>query len=203
MRSFPLLFAILLPFLALPVRAENPMRWYNEPKEWSEKDGTYTVTVPAGTDYWRTTHYGFIRDNGPFYYQEQEGDFVAQVHVTGKYRELFHQAGLMIRIDEKNWIKTGVEFVDNVQNISAVVTRDVSDWSVIPREDSPESIWLKLTRKGDFVQIEYSLDAKRYQMLRLAYFPPEVKAQIGLMAAAPEKKSFDVVFDHFSVMPLK
>lgn len=179
------------------------MQWSHQPKQWSEKNGAVTATVDPGTDFWRITHYGFIRDNGPFYFTRQKGDFVARVHVIGHYRELFHQAGLMVRIDEKNWIKTGIEYVDGVQNISAVVTREVSDWSVVPRTDSPESVWLQLTRKGDFVQIEYSFDAKKYQMLRLAYFPPNVEAQIGMVAAAPGKQSFSVTFDHFSVEPIR
>jgi regulation of enolase protein 1 (concanavalin A-like superfamily) len=188
---------------ALMAQGAAPMHWLHEPRQWSAHDGVLTETVDPGTDFWRVTHYGFIRDNGPFYFQEQDGDFEARVHVTGHYRELFHQAGLMVRIDEKNWIKTGIEYVDGVQNVSAVVTREVSDWSVVPRTDSPESVWLQMTRKGDFVQIEYSFDGKKYNMLRLAYFPPRVKVQIGMVAAAPGKESFPVTFDHFTVTPLK
>ena len=184
--------------------AQSPgMHWTNEPKQWSDKGGVLTATVDPGTDFWRVTHYGFIRDNGPFYWQEQAGDFVATVHITGHYHELFHQAGLMVRIDEKNWIKTGIEYVDGVQNVSAVVTREFSDWSVVPRKDSPESVWLRLTRKNDFVQVEYSFDGTNFQMLRLAYFPPNVKVQIGMVAAAPGKQSFPVVFDQFAVKPLE
>lgn len=176
------------------------MHWSNEPKQWKATPGGVTATVDPGTDYWQVTHYGFVRDNGPFYYREQDGDFEAAIHVTGHYRELFHQAGLMVRIDAKNWIKTGIEYVDGAQNVSAVVTREVSDWSVAPRSDSPESVWLKLKRKNDFVQIKYSFDGTKYQMLRLAYFPPKVKVQIGMVAAAPGKQSFSVTYDHFSVV---
>ena len=179
------------------------MRWNHEPKQWSVKNGTVTATVDPGTDFWRVTHYGFIRDNGPFYFEEREGDFEATVHVTGKYRELYHQAGLMIRVDEKNWIKTGIEYVNGVQNVSAVVTRDFSDWSVVPRKDNPESVWLRLKREGNFVQVEYSFDGHEYQMLRLAYFPPGGKVQIGMVAAAPGKQSFEVSFDHFEVKALQ
>ncbi|WP_216841110.1 DUF1349 domain-containing protein [Acidobacterium sp. S8] len=190
--------------LASALVAQTPhMSWMNEPKQWSEHGDVMTATVEPGTDFWRVTHYGFIRDNGPFYSQEQTGDFIATVHIRGHYRELFHQAGLMIRIDEKNWIKTGIEYVDGVQNVSAVVTRDVSDWSVVPRTDSPEAVWLRLTRKDDFVQIEYSFNGTTFEMLRLAYFPPKVKVQIGMVAAAPGKQNFSVSFDHFSIKTLK
>jgi regulation of enolase protein 1 (concanavalin A-like superfamily) len=199
---------LLCAFLFVAVTAcvaqsGTEMRWSHEPKQWTAKDGMISATVDPGTDFWRITHYGFIRDNGPFYFQEQTGDFEASVHVTGKYRELYHQAGLMVRVDEKNWIKTGIEYVNGVQNVSAVVTREFSDWSVVPRTDSPESVWLRLKRQGNFVQIEYSFDGSKYEMLRLAYFPPDVKVQIGMVAAAPGKENFAVRFDHFSVKPLK
>lgn len=179
------------------------MKWYHAPVKWAHEHQKISVTVDPKTDYWQVTHYGFIRDNGPFYFTEQSGDFQATVKVKGAYKELFHQAGLMIRINDKNWIKTGIEYVDGVQNVSAVVTRDFSDWSVVPRHDSPEAIWLKLIRKGDYVQVEYSFDNKEFSMLRLAYFPPKVKAQIGPVAAAPGKLPFNVEFEDFKVEALK
>lgn len=175
------------------------MKWMNEPSEWAGDNQQLSMTVDAGTDFWRVTHYGFIRDNGPFYYVEREGDFVASVKVSGQYRELFHQAGLMVRLDDKNWIKTGIEYVDGVQNVSAVVTREVSDWSVVPRNDSPDAIWLSLLRKGDYVEIRYSFDGERYEMLRLAYFPPGGVVGVGLVAAAPGKEVFKVLFEDFRV----
>ncbi|SFD74982.1 hypothetical protein SAMN05518672_10355 [Chitinophaga sp. CF118] len=200
-----LLLILVLSFCIGNLHAQNQtpvMKWFNEPGKWTGNAKKLDVTVDPATDYWRVTHYGFIRDNGPFYFQEQEGDFEASVKISGHYQELFHQAGLMVRIDNKNWIKTGIEYVDGVQNVSAVVTREVSDWSVVPRHDSPEHVWLKLLRKGDFVEIKYSFDGAKYDMLRLAYFPPNVKAQIGIVAAAPGKKSFPVVFENFEVKPV-
>lgn len=143
------------------------MIWYNEPRQWSGDAKQLTLTVDADTDFWRTTHYGFIRDNGPFYYQEVTGDFEATVRINGQYTELFHQAGLMIRLDPLNWIKTGIEYVDGSQQVSAVVTRDVSDWSVVPRTDNPDQVWLKLLRKSDYVEISYSFNQQRYDLLRL------------------------------------
>ena len=175
------------------------MEWFNPPLHWNSDDSNVDVTVEAGTDYWQITHYGFIRDNGHFYYNEVAGDFEATVKVTGNYMEQYHQAGLMIRIDEKNWIKTGIEYVDSVQHVSAVVTRNFSDWSVIPCNDNPSSTWLKLRRRKDYVEIKYSLNNTEYHMLRLAYFPPDIKVMIGIVAAAPGNQSFTVNFASFKV----
>jgi regulation of enolase protein 1 (concanavalin A-like superfamily) len=197
------LLSAVLVLGALSVSAQSPptMRWLNAPKKATVTAAKVQVQVDGGTDFWRVTHYGFIRDNGHFLYQEQEGDFVAKVKVVGHYQDLYDQAGLMIRLDEKNWIKTGIEYVKGVQNVSAVVTREVSDWSVVPRQDSPAAVWLTLLRKGDYVEIQYSFDNKEFRMLRLAYFPPTPgkKVQIGLMCAAPDGKGFPVEFEDFSI----
>jgi regulation of enolase protein 1 (concanavalin A-like superfamily) len=197
MKNIILSFLLLTTALAFAQKEE--MHWLNQPKKFSGNAKKLTFTVEPGTDFWQVTHYGFKRDNGPFNYVEVDGDFEVSVKVTGSYNELFHQAGLMIRIDEKNWIKTGIEFVDGKQNVSAVVTRNVSDWSVITRNDSPKSVWLKLLRKGDYAEIKYSFDGKNYEMLRLAYFPPNVKVQVGMVAAAPGKLSFPVTFENFEI----
>lgn len=63
---------------------ELNMKWLNQPGEVVNATETgVEITVDPDTDYWRITHYGFIRDNGPFYYAEEEGDFEASVKVTG------------------------------------------------------------------------------------------------------------------------
>ena len=176
--------------------------WLNRPTHWSETGDTLSETAPPGTDYWRVTHYGFIRDSGPFRYQVQTGNFEAKVRIAGKYHELYHQAGLMIRIDEQNWIKAGIEFLNGKQSVSAVVTREFSDWSVLPCSDNPAFLWLRMQRYHDTVQVSYSRDNQEWSMIRLAYFPPQVPVNIGIMAAAPGKEALEVSFDHFSVSPL-
>lgn len=40
------------------------MEWFNEPPEWNVQSDTIAVTTATKTDFWRQTHYGFIRDNG-------------------------------------------------------------------------------------------------------------------------------------------
>lgn len=198
-------FALSTCLLIIPVFAQtgsNSMKWQNAPTSWKQSGASLIEQVPADTDYWRTTHYGFVRDNGPFRYEIHDGNFEAKVRISGKYHELYHQAGLMIRIDEKNWIKTGIEFVNGHQNVSAVVTRDFSDWSVLVRNDNPSSIWMRLQRFNDTVQISYSLDGEKWSMIRLAYFPARVPVKIGMVAAAPGKQSFEVHFDAFSIQPL-
>src|SRR5689334_24504328 len=117
------------------------MRWLNEPTSWSADGDSITVISEGKTDFWRKTHYGFIRDNGHFYYQSAPGDFHIEVKVSGQYKTLYDQAGVMVRLDSANWMKCGIEYVGDVQQASVVVTRDYSDWSVMPLTENPSSVW--------------------------------------------------------------
>jgi uncharacterized protein len=175
------------------------MQWLNEPSNWKIKDTTIEVTSAQNTDFWRKTHYGFIRDTGHFYFQQLTGNFIAEVKVSGKYQDLYDQAGLMVRLDENNWLKCGVELVEGVQQMSTVVTRDYSDWSVVPMSNNLASIWLKLIRQDSAIEIHYSLDAQQYSMLRMAYLTSAATVDVGIMCASPEGKGFTTIFEQFKI----
>ncbi len=173
--------------------------WLNEPPAWEERGSSLIVTAGPKTDFWRTTHYGFVRDNGHARLQPWEGDFVAEVKVTGGYRDQYDQAGLMVRLDETVWLKCGVEFVDGLQQASAVVTRDHSDWSVAPLPANPPSLWLRLTRTGPDVEVRSSLDGQRFDLLRLARLTDAPTLLVGPMCAAPDGNGFRATFEGFMI----
>ncbi len=180
----------------------NKMQWYNEPAQWNDEHGIINVHAGAKTDFWRKTHYGFIRDNGNFYYQTITGNFTADVIIRGHYQTLYDQAGLMIRQNETTWLKCGIEFVDNVQYVSAVVTREYSDWSVAPLPKSTSVLWLRVKRDREMIEVSYSIEGVEYTLLRLAYLTEESTVNVGVMAASPEGEGFLVQFQAFNVTPL-
>lgn len=175
------------------------MQWFNMPEKWSFENNKLYMFVTPKTDFWRVTHYGFTVDDGPFFYVTLGGEFEAKVKITGDYKERYDQMGLMLRINERIWIKTGVEFVNNKINISAVVTNEKSDWSVIEIQHNPKSIWIKVIRKLDSVEIFYSFDDEFYTMMRLAYFPDNVPVMVGMTAASPDGNGFDALFEEFTI----
>ena len=179
------------------------MQWFNEPDTWKIiGESSLSMFVTPQTDYWRKTHYGFTVDDGPFFYANIGGEFEAQVKITGEYKHRFDQMGLMMRIDETTWIKTGVEFVNNKINLSAVVTHQYSDWSVVELAEKPSSVWLKVTRRLDSMEIGYSLDGETYSMMRLAYFPENKPLMVGLTAASPDGEGFNALFEDFVITHL-
>lgn len=177
----------------------SAMQWFNPPQSWDENAGGITVTTAPRTDFWQVTHYGFARDSGHFYYRTVTGDFTAQVYIAGQYQDLYDQAGLMIRQDERTWIKCGIEYVQGVQNASAVITRGFSDWSVTPLPHNPPAIWLRVRREGSTVEVHYSLDGAAFTLLRLGYLSVVEALQVGLMCASPDGSGFTVKFQDFAI----
>jgi len=179
--------------------------WLHEPPNWRLEDGVLEVTTGQDTDFWRVTHYGFVRDNGHFYHHTllEQDSFVAELRFSGHYQHLYDQAGLMLRLDDQNWIKAGIEYTDGKQHLSVVVTRERSDWSVMPLEDPPEWVWLRLIRQDTAVHVQYSLDGQRYTLLRLAYLPDAARVQLGPMCCSPQGQGFRVRFADFKVGPLE
>jgi len=96
-------------------------------------------------------------------------------------------------------MKCGIEYVNGIQNVSAVVTRDYSDWSVVPLANNPPSIWLRVVRQGGTVEVFYSLDGTAYTMIRTAHLTEAETIDVGVMCASPEGAGFTTRFEGFKV----
>lgn len=176
------------------------MDWYNEPPQWVESGNSVTMHSAPQTDFWRLA--GVARDNGHFYYRRQVGDFLIDCKISGSYNSQYDQAGLMVRVDQAHWIKCGIEFFNGAQQASAVVTREYSDWSIVPLPSNPELLWLRLKRQGAVIELEYALDGTHYHLLRQAYFSPAGAMDVGLMCASPEGTGFSVMFEGVTIQSL-
>lgn len=152
----------------------------------------------AKTDFWRITHDGGVRDNGHFYYAVAEGDFVATVHVEGDFRSLYDQVGLMLRVDEKNWLKCGIEYFDEQCHRSVVVTREFSDWSIVSQGEA-RGLWLRAKRQGATVEVSVSDDGEHFALFRQSYLSDSRRIQVGMMAASPGDQGFEARFDRFAL----
>jgi uncharacterized protein len=177
------------------------VQWLNEPTQWSEQAGELVVTADAATDFWRVTGYGFVRDNGHLYGERLDGDFELSMRVRGDYGAQYDQAGAMVRIDERRWLKTGIEFFDGRPRFSTVITLEHSSWAVADLPGDPGELSLVVTRRGDAVEVHYCLDGGASELAALAYLPPGEPALAGAMCAAPEGSGFQVTFRELRIEP--
>lgn len=175
--------------------------WLNRPGSWHTDQNGLTMTTDAKTDFWRETFYGFTRDSGHFLGFASNGGFTASLRIRGEFRELYDQAGLMVRIDETRWIKTGVEFTDGELFLSTVVTDGRSDWSVSQPFRELNDFLIRVTIDKGAARIQASRDGSFWPLLRLAPFPVAPSYQVGPMACTPERAGLTVHFSEFSIGP--
>lgn len=175
------------------------MAWLNEPAAWSRTGNRLVARARAKTDFWRTTFYGYVTDNGHFFNLPVRGDFVFQARIAGEYAAQYDQAGLMVRVDPENWVKCGTEFVDGAPQGSVVFTRTYSDWSSVRSLATTKPLWWRVVRKHDSLEVLYSLDGRDFISVRLGFLVPAATAQVGVMCAAPEGTGFDSAFDELEL----
>lgn len=158
------------------------------------------MTTDAKTDFWRETHYGFTRDSGHFLGFPTADGLTAKIR-KGEFRTLYDQAGLMVRIDEKRWVKTGVEFTDGELFLRTVITDGKSDWSVSEPFKELEDFYIRITLAKGAMRVQASRDGGFWPRLRLAPFPIADAYEVGPTACTPERSGLTVRFSEFEIGP--
>ncbi|OLP62300.1 regulation of enolase 1 [Xaviernesmea oryzae] len=173
--------------------------WINEPQTWRVEDGRLDVTTDANTDFWRETHYGFTRDSGHVFAYRREGGFSASLRIRARYEALYDQAGMMVRIDEKTWIKAGIELSDGMACLGSVLTAGQSDWATGRYAGDPGDFYLRITVDKGVLRLQASGDGRHWPLVRLCPFPEAETYLVGPMCCTPERAGLSVSFSDFKV----
>jgi hypothetical protein len=166
--------------------------WFNEPTTYRLGNGLEIFTDEK-TDFWQRTHYGFRRDDGHCLLTALDGDFSITTRVEFQPREQYDQCGLIVRVDEENWIKTSTEYEDEqVSRLGSVVTNlGYSDWATQDVSSECTERWYRISKRGSDFLIESSLDGRDWIQLRIAHLhrmPAQLAA--GVYACSPIGRAF-------------
>lgn len=177
------------------------MTWWNEPPEWSVDGEVLRVVTADRTDFWRSTFYGWITDNGHFFHRAVTGDFTAEAVVSAHHTTQFDQAGMMLRAGERTWLKSGLEVTSGAVHVSTVLTRDFSDVSMaaIGAVDGP--VTMRISRFGEALAVHCRAGARPWQLLRLGHLDLPETVDVGLMCCSPERAGLEAEFRDFRVGP--
>ena len=170
------------------------MQWLNEPASWQRTGDVLRVSVDPGTDFWRTTGYGYVHDNGHVYGEPLPGDLDVSVRVRGAFANQYDQAGIMLRADEHTWLKTGLEFFEGRPRLSTVLTMGCSSWMVADLPPGTDEVTLRVSRRGDAVEVRYAAGDGAAELAALVFMPPGREMLAGIVCAAPEGSGFSVAF---------
>ncbi|WP_433344487.1 DUF1349 domain-containing protein [Micromonospora sp. CA-111912] len=171
-------------------------RWLHQPvRAEPTPDGGLVVEPGAGSDFWRHTSYGFVHDDGPALLAPLPAGTAVEVTFQLDFTGQFDQAGVLVRVDERNWVKAGVEFSDGQPQVGAVVTRDVSDWSVAPvPEWAGREVTVRVSRAGDALTVRARAGDEPWRLVRLAPLAPLAETSAGPFCCSPSRGGLVVRF---------
>lgn len=165
-------------------------KWTRAPKSLIESDGRLIVEAAEGSDWWRTTSYGFIHDDGHALLREFPQSSAVEVSFILNFKEQFDQCGILIRSDAENWVKAAVEFSDGYPQLGAVVTQSLSDWSTgRVSEWIGKEVTIRVSRTGDALTVRAKAD-EDFRLVRVAPLDPDRSWKAGPMLCAPTRAGF-------------
>lgn len=174
--------------------------WLNPPLEAVREGSHLVVTAAEASDFWRTTAYDFVHDDGHGLLRPLDPGTAVEVTFRLDYDQQFDQAGVLVRADERHWLKAGVEVVDGAPQLGAVVTHDASDWSAQPVPTwKGEEITIRVSRAADALTVRARHGGEAWQFFRLAPWPPGLVAQAGPYCCAPTRAGLRVRFTAWRV----
>ena len=183
----------------------NNYRWLNQPKHFVVEKNRLIIETEQGTDLWQRTYYGFQNTNAPAFVQEVNGDFSFVVKTEFEESSfMYDQCGLLLFIDDENWVKASVEFEnDKISRLGAVVTNlGFSDWATTDIPSVTSEMWYRLSRRGQDFYIENSENGITWQQMRMFHLHKSVeKISVGVYACSPLQSSFNAVFSEFGTTP--
>lgn len=133
-----------------------------------------------------------------FFYTEVQGDFTVQSTVNFTPQHQYDQAGLYIRADADNWIKTAIEYENkDFAHLGAVVTNlGFSDWSTQQIPASIDRASYKIIRNQNDFEIYAMYRENRYEQLRIAHFHlPAKSLKVGVYACCPKRSGMTACFE--------
>jgi hypothetical protein len=186
--------------------------WLNAPERWERTENGLRFTTSPQVDFWRHTLVDSVSDNGHLYYTLLDGDFAVRTLFGGDYHDQYDQAGIVVRQDQENYLKVGIEFVKgswddrytyegDARLPNASLTRHGwSEWSVSPQlSKEPEAVWLDVRREGSTIFAAFSLDGKHFTPIKMLALPEATTLMVGPYATSPSGNGFDVWFDNLIV----
>jgi regulation of enolase protein 1 (concanavalin A-like superfamily) len=191
----------------MPIPPPTPLDWHegtwlNAPLEIARDGSDLIVSAREGSDFWRTTSYGFVHDDGHALLRPFPVGSAVEVSFRLDYTELYDHAGVMVRCDAERWMKAAVEISDGAPQLGAVVTHGASDWSVAPVPGwVGAAVTIRVSRGADALTVRARTPDTPWRLVRLAPWPGDLATLAGPLCCAPTRAGLVVRFASWQTGP--
>ena len=181
------------------------LKWENQPTGFTITKKSVTIVAGEKTDMFRDPNVTYNTDNAPKLLFEAPPDFVLTTSIQHDFANKWDGGAVVLKQDSLNWIKFCFEKdYTGAKRVVSVVTKNISD-DCNSVEITTTRVFYKVAKADNVITLYYSLNGKKWFLVRHLQFDTTKPLQVGFLAQSPTGKSSKVLFENitFSTKKIK
>lgn len=175
----------------------SKMKWMNKPQFYIVNNHEVLIESLPNTNMWNMEYFEGKVLNACSFVFDVYGTFTFELKVEFSYKNYQDQSGILIYLDDQNWIKVFIGYIDEHYSLlSCVVTQNNhSDFSASHIASGIKYMYYRVSQRNGQYKVENSFDGIQYKIMRL--FPMvnnKDHIKVGIYAASPLESTFEARF---------
>ena len=179
------------------------MFWENKAEKFSATNSEMIMVAGEKTDMFRDPNVTYNTDNAPKLLFRPDHDFVLIVTIEHSFSSKWDGGAIVLKQDSLNWIKFCFEKdYTGAKRVVSVVTKNISD-DCNSVELKTNKVYYKLAKADNVITLYYSLEGKKWFLVRHLQFDTDKDLKLGFLAQSPTGRRCEVKFSNISYVAKK
>jgi regulation of enolase protein 1 (concanavalin A-like superfamily) len=179
------------------------MFWENKAEKFSANANEMVMVAGEKTDMFRDPNVTYNTDNAPKLLFRPDNDFVLIASIEHSFSSKWDGGAIVLKQDSLNWIKFCFEKdYTGARRVVSVVTKNISD-DCNSVEIKTNKVFYKLAKADNVITLYYSLEGKKWFLIRHLQFDTDKNLTLGFLAQSPTGKKCQVKFSNISYQAKK
>jgi len=179
------------------------MFWENKAEKFSIQTNEMIIVAGEKTDMFRDPNVTYNTDNAPKLLFRPDHDFVLIVTIEHSFSNKWDGGAIVLKQDSLNWIKFCFEKdYTGAKRVVSVVTKNISD-DCNSVELKTNKVYYKLAKADNVITLYYSLEGKKWFLVRHLQFDTDKDLKLGFLAQSPTGRRCEVKFSNISYVAKK
>jgi len=179
------------------------MFWENKAEKFSAANNEMIMVAGEKTDMFRDPNATYNTDNAPKLLFRPDNDFILIASIEHSFSSKWDGGAIVLKQDSLNWIKFCFEKdYTGAKRVVSVVTKNISD-DCNSVEIKTNKVYYKLAKADNVITLYYSLDGKKWFLIRHLQLDTDKPLTLGFLAQSPTGKKCEVKFSNISYQAKK
>src|SRR6476659_2716785 len=179
------------------------MFWENKAEKFSSNNNELIMVAGEKTDMFRDPNVTYNTDNAPKLLFRPDNDFILIASIEHSFSSKWDGGAIVLKQDSLNWIKFCFEKdYTGAKRVVSVVTKNISD-DCNSVEIKTNKVYYKLAKADNVITLYYSLEGKKWFLIRHLQFDTDKDFTLGFLAQSPTGKRCEVKFSGISYQAKK